>query len=484
METILRILFVLILWVPALHMAAQVPQKMNYQAVARDASGNPISNRVIAIKFTVREATASGPDLFAETMTAITNVMGTFSVEIGGGTPILGSFSTIPWSTGAKYLNVKIDPNGGTSYTDMGTYQLLSVAYAQYAKNVLNNDDNDANPANELQTLSIAGNQLTISDGNTVTLPSGGGGTPGGSSGNVQFNNSGAFGGDNNLFWDNTAKKLGIGTTTPAAFTEIKGNSGTGFPHLMLTETESDYARMGFWNTAYPTKIWHVAGLGAAADADARFNVWYWNGTAGTDILSVTGTGRLNITGITESNHQVDILGGNSNTYLMWHNNSSTYADNRGLLAGLRNDGVGYLWNYESAPIHLGTSGVARMTIAADGKVGINNAAPTAMLDVSGTARLGSSGTAFSEIKEITGTTTTGNHVTISLPSGYTRENIRVLSLEINYTGSAWVGLGGSSSTTNPEKVFYYLDSSTIWIYYPNDATFQNRAYRMIIMKM
>jgi hypothetical protein len=40
-------------------------------------------------------------------------------------------------------------------------------------------DDGDANPTNELQTLSIDGQDLTISSGNTVTLPSGGVGTPG-----------------------------------------------------------------------------------------------------------------------------------------------------------------------------------------------------------------------------------------------------------------------------------------------------------------
>lgn len=37
-------------------------------------------------------------------------------------------------------------------------------------------NDADANPNNEIQTLSIAGTQLTISGGNTVTLPSSGGG--------------------------------------------------------------------------------------------------------------------------------------------------------------------------------------------------------------------------------------------------------------------------------------------------------------------
>lgn len=38
---------------------------------------------------------------------------------------------------------------------------------------------------------------------------------PAGQNGHIQFNNSGVFGGDNNFFWDNTNKRLGIGTLNP-----------------------------------------------------------------------------------------------------------------------------------------------------------------------------------------------------------------------------------------------------------------------------
>jgi hypothetical protein len=66
------------------------------------------------------------------------------------------------------------------------------------------------------------------SDGQVLTVVSGlpawvtpsgsGGGTPGGANGAVQFNASGTFGGDaTNFFWDNTNKRLGIGTSAPSA---------------------------------------------------------------------------------------------------------------------------------------------------------------------------------------------------------------------------------------------------------------------------
>jgi len=165
-------LSVLLLIVASITAAGQqIPQKMNYQGVARNSSGVLLTNRNIGLRFSIHETSAAGPEIFTETMTAMTNNYGTFTAEIGGGTPVYGSFATISWSTGQKYLQIQMDPNGGTNYTDMGTYPILSVAYAQYAKNVLNNDDADPNPNNEIQSLSVSGDQLSISSGNTVTLP-------------------------------------------------------------------------------------------------------------------------------------------------------------------------------------------------------------------------------------------------------------------------------------------------------------------------
>jgi hypothetical protein len=59
----------------------------------------------------------------------------------------------------------------------------------------------------------------------TKITTGGGGGSPGGSNGQVQFNNSGAFGGSPNFFWDNTNNRLGIAASSPQYKLDINGDA-------------------------------------------------------------------------------------------------------------------------------------------------------------------------------------------------------------------------------------------------------------------
>ena len=53
----------------------------------------------------------------------------------------------------------------------------------------------------------------------------GGGGSPGGSDTQVQFNNSGSFGGDSNFVWNSSTDKLGIGIASPTAKLSVGPNA-------------------------------------------------------------------------------------------------------------------------------------------------------------------------------------------------------------------------------------------------------------------
>ena len=113
-----------------LNLKAQVPQAIPYQAVARDNSDNLIANQNISLRFSIHDVTSGGTIVYQETQSATTNALGLFSVNIGQGTPVLGTFSNISWGNGAKFNQVEFDPTGGNNFTDMGTQQLMSVPYA------------------------------------------------------------------------------------------------------------------------------------------------------------------------------------------------------------------------------------------------------------------------------------------------------------------------------------------------------------------
>src|ERR1043165_5525052 len=126
--------FVLLLFTTIVFAKAQVPQAINYQAIARDAGGSPYANRNISVRFTINTGINPGFPIYQETQTAVTNQFGLFTTKIGYGNPTIGSFPAISWAGGNKYLLVEYDPNGGTNYLNMGSSELVSVPYALYAE--------------------------------------------------------------------------------------------------------------------------------------------------------------------------------------------------------------------------------------------------------------------------------------------------------------------------------------------------------------
>ncbi len=112
---------------------AQVPLGINYQAIARDASGQALDHQSIHIKIAMLDSAVGGTSLYEETHERTTDAFGLFTLVIGQGNPLTGSFDAINWGSGAKFLQVAIDPEGGNNFIDMGTTQLLAVPYALYA---------------------------------------------------------------------------------------------------------------------------------------------------------------------------------------------------------------------------------------------------------------------------------------------------------------------------------------------------------------
>ncbi|MCX6351360.1 MAG: hypothetical protein NTX03_05825 [Bacteroidetes bacterium] len=198
---------------------SQAPKSINYQAVARDNAGKVLANKTVSLRLSILDSTATGTAVYIETHSATTNAFGLFTLGIGNGSVVSGTFSNINWGGSNKFLKTEMDATGGTSYSVLGTSQFLSVPYALYAEksgsslrpgNGINisgdsihniaqdkvvtvtgggattvsgtypnftitstdtKGDADSSATNELQNLSITGRQLSISSGNSVYVP-------------------------------------------------------------------------------------------------------------------------------------------------------------------------------------------------------------------------------------------------------------------------------------------------------------------------
>lgn len=112
---------------------AQNPMGFNYQAIIRNASGEVIANQTVGLKISILEGSITGEPAYSETFTPQTNQFGLVNLKISSGQPVSGNFTDINWSAADFYLKVELDLSGGSNYQEMGTTQLLSVPYANYA---------------------------------------------------------------------------------------------------------------------------------------------------------------------------------------------------------------------------------------------------------------------------------------------------------------------------------------------------------------
>ncbi|MCB0522470.1 MAG: tail fiber domain-containing protein [Lewinellaceae bacterium] len=148
---------------------AQSPEMLNYQAVLRNSAGDISQNQNVNVDFTIHSGSPTGPSVYSEMHNTTTNEYGLVNLQIGKGTGATGNFANIDWSSNSYFLQVRVDG------ANAGTQELASVPYSLYAARAGSADnDNDTDPANEIQTISLNGAELTLSNGGgTLTLPTG-----------------------------------------------------------------------------------------------------------------------------------------------------------------------------------------------------------------------------------------------------------------------------------------------------------------------
>ena len=127
MKKIFTIVAMTFLWFMSL--SAQVPQKLTYQSVIRDAAGNVINNQDLEVQITILQGSIEGPVVYSENHTTATTVNGVITLEVGGGKTSY-DFTSIDWSDGPYYIRSTAELNGKSISV---TSQLLSVPYSLYA---------------------------------------------------------------------------------------------------------------------------------------------------------------------------------------------------------------------------------------------------------------------------------------------------------------------------------------------------------------
>jgi hypothetical protein len=111
---------------------------INFQGLARNASGEVLINQKITLRFSVLLSSETGATEYQESKEATTNAQGMFSLVIGEGSILnkTGNFSDINWKVSPKFLKVEMDPSAGSNFTLMGTSKLQAVPFAYYANGV------------------------------------------------------------------------------------------------------------------------------------------------------------------------------------------------------------------------------------------------------------------------------------------------------------------------------------------------------------
>ncbi len=407
----------------------QAPDLINYQGIARNSSGATLNSQAVALRLTIHQTTATGTTVYQETHNPTTNQFGLFTVQIGGGTVVTGTFGSISWGTDAYYLEVEMDENGGTAYSPMGTSQLVSVPYALYAKTSGSSTPGPTGPTGPQGVTGAAGavgptGPTGLAGAIGATGPQGPTGTngptgvqgvtgPQGPVGPTGANGvTGATGptggpdtdwtvsGANMITHSSITGNVGVGITgTPLAKLDVRGG-----PVLLRNGSDGGGGNLPYqmrfgwsWSDSYQhyLRTRHAAGTTSLNAFDFYTSDGTASGTFPTNAvhgMTIAG-GRVGI-GTTSPNAPLHVVGnagtmslvGTDHCYIQFYpDGPATRKAYMGFRSGVPNE--------FSIRNEIAGAALALQHGGSDGNVGIGTTGPTAKLSVNGTANKPGGGT-------------------------------------------------------------------------------------------
>ncbi len=241
--------------------------------------------------------------------------------------------------------------------------------------------------------------------GTTLNIPqySGGGGTPAGSAGQVQFNSTpaGSFAASSNLAWDNTNVRLNIGApSSPTGRLNVKGSGTLTTVNTRLTNSGNtelvkvlDNGSTNIGTNFNWDNVNGRLGIGVASPSNSLqvanngINVEY--NSSGSSIFSFPSIQVSNTKTSTSSTDfsfaSFNMLGGNSAI------RGEFFADGSGFFAG--GTPCLYFRNATNSPMLFGTNNTERLRITQNGELIIGTTTANARLQVRGTNTTAAVGT-------------------------------------------------------------------------------------------
>ena len=349
---------------------------LNYQAVVRDANGDPLPNQMVSVYIELYNGVGGGFVSYAEEHSVSTNDQGLITLVIGEGVPVSTmNYADVDWTMDTPWsMEVMMDVAGGTNYALMGSTQLRAVPYAEHA--------HTADSLTSGLHWEVAGTVLSNTHGGPVRITG-----DGQVDGNVNVNGYLSLGGA--LLWpdwdiDAQADKLvvneggvgprltildggnvGVGTTTPDTTLHVVG--------AFKLEDGSQGAGKVLTSDANGLAVWQPPTGGGG----------HW--TANGNDIHNTNSGKVGI-GTTTPGPPLHVYNTVQGSTVRVENSTSTGTINVRTPGCDMYYGVlgnkGYIMNASNTDLAIGTNGLTRMTVTSAGDVGLGTTTPGAELDI------------------------------------------------------------------------------------------------------